>query len=299
MTITPLDSAPIGPPITRGGISIYPVYLPGNVLPPIGTGRESGLTIDELPDAQVPHLVVHNPTDRPILIVEGEQFVGGRQNRTANASVLVPAGETREIPVSCLEVGRWGQHRAFEHAPTFTPRRVRRTKQREVARSMVGAGLRSGDQHQVWQAIQTEMNSLAAPSSTGAVADADQVFERDGYRQAAVGELVDRGPLTSQCGIVVAHGWRAVAAEVFGSPELLAAHWGPLVRSHLLEHPTATGQRSATGAMKLLRRFAQATSVDSPGLGLGTEHHVNAERVTGQALTLDGALVHAGIFRRG
>ncbi|GIS98310.1 MAG: hypothetical protein CM1200mP26_00230 [Acidimicrobiales bacterium] len=39
--------------------------------------------------------------------------------------------------------------------------------------------------------------------------------------------------------------------------------------------------------------------MDSPGLGLGTEHHVNAERVTGQALTLEGALVHAGIFRRG
>ena len=110
---------------------------------------------------------------------------------------------------------------------------------------------------------------------------------------------MDRGPLTGQCGIVVAHGWRAVAAEVFGSPALLAAHWGPLVRSHLLEHPTATGQRSATGAMKLLRRFAEANSVDSPGLGLGTEHHVNAERVTGQALTLEGALVHAGIFRRG
>ena len=131
------------------------------------------------------------------------------------------------------------------------------------------------------------------------MADTDQVFTRDRYRQEAVDELVDRGPLTGQCGIVVAHGWRAVAAEVFGSPALLAAHWGPLVRSHLLEHPTATGQRSATGAMKLLRRFAEAKSVDSPGLGLGTEHHVNAERVTGQALTLEGALVHAGIFRRG
>ena len=299
MTITTLDAAPIGPPITRAGISIYPVYLPDNTLPPVATGRESGLVVDELPDAQVPHLVVHNPTDRPILIVEGEQFVGGRQNRTANTSVLIPAGEQREIPVSCLEVGRWGQHRAFEHSPTFTPRRVRRTKQLEVARTMSYAGDRSGDQHQVWEAIHHEMNAMAAASDTGAVADADQVFARDLGRRDAVEELVTGGPLPGQCGIVVAHGWRAVAAEVFGTPELLAAHWGPLVRSHLLEHPTATGSRSATGAMKLLRRFAQAHSVDSPGLGLGTEHHVDAERVTGQALTLDGALVHAGIFRRG
>ena len=99
--------------------------------------------------------------------------------------------------------------------------------------------------------------------------------------------------------MIVARGGRARAAGVVGAAGLRGAHWGPLVRSHLLEHPTATGQRSATGAMKLLRRCAEAKSVDSPGLGLGTEHHVNAERVTGQALSLDGALVPAGIFRRG
>ncbi len=298
-TTTVLDRAAIGPPITRRGISLYPVYLPGHALPPIATGRQAGLVVDELPDAEVPHLVVTNPTDRPILVVEGEQFVGGRQNRTANTSVLVPAGARLEIPVSCLEVGRWGDERAFDRSPTFTPRRVRRTKQRSVNRSLQLTGARSGDQGAVWSSIEQEMNHLHAMSPTGAVADADQVFQRDDALAAAVDELVARGPLVGQCGVVVAHGWRAVAAEVFGTPDLLAAHWGPLVRSHLLENPTAAGDRSATGAMKLLRRFANAPSSQADGLGLGTEHHVDAERVAGHALALDDHLVHAAIFRRG
>jgi len=299
MTLPAIDSAPIGPPITRRGISLYPVYLPGNALPPIATGRDAGLVVDELDDAEVPHLAVHNPTDRPILVVEGEQFVGGRQNRTANTSVLVPPGATLEVPVSCLEVGRWGDERAFRHSPTFTPRRVRRTKQRSVNRSLQLTGARNSDQGAVWHSIEKEMTSLFAASPTGAMADADQVFERDAGLAADVDELVGRGPLVGQCGVVVAHGWRAVAAEVFGTPELLAAHWGPMVRSHLLENPTVGGDRSATGAMRLLRRFANAQSLDGPGLGDGTEHHVDAERVAGHALTLDEALVHAAIFRRG
>ena len=33
-----------------------------------------------------------------------------------------------------------------------------------------------------------------------------------------------------------------------------------------------------------------------PGVGLGVEHRVADERLTGHALTLNGALVHAAFF---
>jgi len=51
-------------------------------------------------------------------------------------------------------------------------------------------------------------------------------------------------------------------------------------------------------ALKLLGRFAEAESVDSPGIGLGVELHVRTGRVTGQALTLDGSIVHTSLFRK-
>ncbi|MCS5684642.1 MAG: hypothetical protein NZ654_05280, partial [Acidimicrobiales bacterium] len=67
---------------------------------------------------------------------------------------------------------------------------------------------------------------------------------------------------------------------------------------HFLESPTAEGRLSATRALKLVGRFGSAESVDSPGIGLGTEQHVRNDRLTGQALTLEGATVHASVFNR-
>ena len=122
-------------------------------------------------------------------------------------------------------------------------------------------------------------------------------FHRDQNRLAAVQELAGLGPLPDQCGVVVAHGPRVVAAEIFGAPHLLTPHWPALIRSHLLEHATDTGRTSATGALRLLGRFGTAESTDSPGIGLGIERHVRGQRVTGQALTLESAIVHASAFR--
>ena len=140
MNIPSLEHAAIGRPITRLGFSLFPVYLPPSDLPPIATGPGSGLIVDELPNASVPTLSVTNPTDRAILLIEGECLVGGAQNRTLNVSVLVPAGATLKIPVTCLEQGRWGSRRAFQHGSAMAPRRVRRTKQDAVAARLVTVG---------------------------------------------------------------------------------------------------------------------------------------------------------------
>ena len=298
MAISSIEHVSVGMPITRGGISIFPIYLGPNGLPRIATGAKSGLVVDEVPDEEVPHLVVTNPTDQAILIVEGEQLVGGLQNRSPNVSVLVPAHSKLEIPVSCLESGRWGRHEKFHLGATYTPRRVRRTKSREVAKTMASDGLRSGNQGAVWDAVQNQLYSLDVHSSTGAMADADEVYERDPNRHSAAEELAGKGPLPGQVGIVVAHGQRVVASEIFGAPNLLQAHWTALIRSHLLESPTSEGHPSATSSLEMIRLFGVADSAQSPGIGLGYEYHVNAEDLNGHALVLDDFVVHASIFAK-
>ena len=298
MTITSLNTVSVGLPLSRLGISLFPVYLPGNNLPTIGTGRDAGLIIEECGQATVPHLVAVNPTNQPILVVEGEQLVGGDQNRTANVSVLVPPGQTINIPVSCLEAGRWGDSRRFEQGRSFAPRRVRRVKHAGVRRSLVATGGRNSDQGAVWGVIDHELSFLAVDSSTSSMADAEIVFEKNHRLGEVVEELESKGPLLEQCGLVVAHGSRVVSAEIFGAPELLQAHWGSLVRACFLEKPTSDGRASATVALKVLSRFGAADSTDVPGVGLGLEHHVCIGRSTGQVLTLDDALVHMSLFRK-
>lgn len=296
--IPKLETAAVGRPITRLGVSFFPIYLGGNHLPEIATGDSSGLVIDELDRAEVPTLSAHNPTKKPVLIVEGEHFLGGKQNRTVNVTVLVPAMTKLEIPVSCLEQGRWGRARAYGRAQAFTPARVRSLNQEAVYHSMSEFGSREGDQGAVWNAVDGVLDDLGTPSATSAVADADAVYRRDERRLQAVEDLAAIGPLPGQCGVAVARGRQVASIELFGSPDLLAAHWSAVIRSHLLEPAKPSGRPSATAVLSILKRFGSLVPEDTPGVGLGIEQRVRDRRVVGQALTLEESIVHCSGFTR-
>lgn len=70
-------------------------------------GFRDGVTVKELgAGARVNDVVVHNPLEVPVLLYEGEEVLGAQQNRTFDASVLVGARCTLEVPVSCVEERR-------------------------------------------------------------------------------------------------------------------------------------------------------------------------------------------------
>lgn len=297
MNVPSLDTVAIGWPITRLGVSFFPVYLATNGLPAIETGEAAGLVVDELDEPSVNALRVRNPGDKPVLVVEGEHFLGGKQNRAVNVTVLVPSLRDLEIPVSCLEQGRWGHRRAARRDEAFTATRVRAAKNAGVAASMRRSGSRDGDQGAVWREVDEMLGRSAVQSTTAAAADVKRAAHHgQPSRAASIEKLAARGPLPGQCGIVVVHGRWVTAMDLFGAPHLLAAHWSALIRSHLLESPVATGKPSATAVLEVVRRFASARAQETPGVGLGVEHRVADHRVTGHALTLNGALVHAAFF---
>lgn len=289
-----LDTVALGPPIGRLGVWFFPLYLPGNDLPAIATGDASGLVVNELETASVQALRVTNPTDKPVLVVEGEHFVGGKQNRAVNASVLVGSLCDVELPVSCLEQGRWGRRQSWSRADSFAPARIRAAQRSGVACSMRD-GSRAGDQCGVWSEVREMLALEGVESETEAAADLGQAYRREAPRSNAVEDLVRRGPLPGQSGIGVARGSRVTAMDLFGTPQLLAAHWGRLIRSHYVESKHPGGRPSADRVLALIRHFARARARarEMPGAGLGVEQRIAGGRLTGQALTLHGAVVHA------
>ena len=297
MTAPNLDIVALGAPITRLGVSFFPVFLPGSELPAIATGEGSGLEIKELDAASVQALRATNPTDKPVLVVEGEHFLGGKQNRAVNATVLVDSFSALELPVSCLEQGRWGRRRAWRRAAAFAPARIRTAQRRGLARSLPH-GSRAGDQSGVWDEVHAMLSLEGVESDTAAAADLELTRSRDASRADVVEELVGRGPLPGQCGVVVAQGSGITAMDLFGAPHLLAAHWGQIVRSHYVESARSSGRPSTDRALALVRRFGRAPAREMPGVGLGVERRIAAGSMTGQMLALNGALVHAAFSRK-
>ena len=85
----------------------------------------------------VPDLKLINKSDCKLLVVDGEDLVGAKQNRIVNASFLI-AGQTEiTIPVSCVEQGRWSyRSQKFASGEKVMPPSMRREHQKVVAMSL-------------------------------------------------------------------------------------------------------------------------------------------------------------------
>jgi hypothetical protein len=106
----PCAISPPGEPLTHGALTVIPLLAPGAPDPGWLTLAEAGdaVTIEEVSEAgAVPTLRLTSVADRPVLLLDGEELIGARQNRVLNTTVLVAAGARLTIPVSCVEEGRW------------------------------------------------------------------------------------------------------------------------------------------------------------------------------------------------
>jgi hypothetical protein len=114
-----LASLEISEPVSHGLLHIFPLLGDARAeqdLSLLEDALQAGtLHIEELHEGgSVPELRVVNEGIFPVLILEGDELLGAKQNRVVNSSVLVAAESELILPVSCVERGRWSyRSRAF------------------------------------------------------------------------------------------------------------------------------------------------------------------------------------------
>ena len=93
-------------------------------------GFELGLAeVKECATSQVNTLIVKNDSVTPLILIDGEEVVGGDQNRIVNATILIDAKSEMGIPVSCTEKGRWGYKSEFKQSHYIANYKTRRAKE--------------------------------------------------------------------------------------------------------------------------------------------------------------------------
>jgi hypothetical protein len=261
--------------------------------------RDGSLTVTEIGEGMVPALLARNGGKAGVLVLDGEQLVGAKQNRTTNRSLILPAGSETRIPVSCMEQGRW-RHGGEDFRPTkqSSPSTVRR-KAREVEEVRArGAGVvpvsaLAEVQGAVWSTIADYSASLGAHSPTGALDEIYQTREADIDRWAA-GFPAER----RQIGMLAFLGDRPLGLDAIGSVTLYGALHERLVRGYVLDalgHRGEARPPTEEAAQRYLRRIGAARRVPAPTVGSG-EYAILSGGVVGGELTLDGALVHLSAF---
>ena len=307
-TKTILDQARIDAPTTFAGLTVFPLTAPADDRP----AEPDYLTLDQAIAAgtfrvkevgaqgSVPELQVINEGDRPVLLLDGEELVGAKQNRVLNVTVLCPAGKTLVIPVSCVEAGRWGfvgGDANFDAGPMVMYSLGRSDKYAQIAASLeAGRGYRS-DQGAVWEAIADKARRMGARSRTGAVQD---VYHRHRYR---VEDYVKAFPgVDGQIGAVFALGARVAGAELFDHPRVLSVMLPKLVRSYALDAMEIAREAHEVPGAEMARAFlgdvAAAETEVRPGVGLGEDVRLSGANVVGAALVRDGEVVHLSAFRK-
>ena len=125
---------------------------------------------------RVPDLQLTNSGKLPVLIIDGEEMVGAKQNRVINLTVLVAAGTKVIIPVSCVEAGRWRYSSSdFCASPQAMYASGRSAKMAGVTDSMRIRKSYRSDQGAVWNDIAHKMSRMEARSPSS---EMKAIFER-------------------------------------------------------------------------------------------------------------------------
>jgi hypothetical protein len=263
---------------------------------------EEGLVeIRELgPGGSVPELRLVNRAERPVLIVEGEELVGAKQNRVVNVTILVAAGAELVIPVSCVEQGRWHyRSEKFASGAKMMHSSLRRAARESVSFSLrEGAGYRS-DQGRVWEEVAGKAERMNVHSPTMAAAE---VFER--YEDKLDNYLQAFGCMQHQVGAVFAIDGKVVGLEAFGSPDTFGRFFAKLVKSYALDAIDAGAEakeaKAAPGdqARRFMVSAAKAKTESHRSVGLGETLTFESRIVTGTALVYENKVLHLSTFRK-
>lgn len=247
----------------------------------------------------VPELKVENRSDRNLLILDGEELVGAKQNRIVNVTLLIAAHASLNIPVSCVEAGRWSyRSRHFMSKERVMPPRMRMRKNAAVYNSLLNCGKFEGNQGETWDLIQDKIAMLKVNSETAALSD---VYDKE---QQSIGDYLKHFTgQERQTGMLVMINNRVIGCDCFAGHDTLKKVFPKLVKSYVLDAIEVQEDNTETltsnlQAASFIEEVVKCPVEERPSLSLGTDVRFMSQTVIGSALSLNEDIIHLTAFAR-
>ena len=295
----------ISDPCSSAGLTVFPV-LNGNqgggdyIL--LADAVEKGIAkVTEVNEGgDIPVIVIENRADTPLLGIQGEEYLGAKQNRTLNISVLAGPGKTR-IPVTCVEQGRWDPGVVGFSAGSYETMSIRMAKNLSVAASKESVKDKFkkffADQGKVWDAVHKDSAKYGASSPTmamGAIYESENVHD-------ALGDIVNGIKVPGDTrGVIVAIGGRLVAADLFEHRNVFKRIWPRILRSYALSalHIKKAVPPSLEAAETFISRPRSTDWAATPSVGMGEDVRWEDKHILASALVWQDRFLHATMFSR-
>ena len=299
-----LDSLKLGEPQIHTGIGLWPVFAGIHPEPAYITLVEAlsldGFKITEVSQGgSVPDLRVINETPHHVLLFDGEELKGAKQNRILNTTILIAAGSALDVPVSCTERGRWSyESNEFRSSGSLAYAELRKRKAQVVACSLQVSACHTSDQGAVWEEIEHLHTAAcsAGTSKTRAMKDA-----YDGSRREIEGFSREIPCHDGQCGLLAVVGDRVEGIDVLSRPEAYAKMHQRLVESHAMDflvrkRGVARKSLDPEAPARFLAEAAKATESVHDTPGLGSDHRLRFRWGHGAALRVGDTVIHLALF---
>ncbi|MFC2161241.1 ARPP-1 family domain-containing protein [Acidobacteriota bacterium] len=284
-----------------GNMAVLPLLSSLNGSPDYLTLKEAlemqKLKISEVSEGgSVPELKVKNEADIPVLLLDGEEVVGAKQNRVLNTSILLKEKSESIIPVSCTEQGRWSySSKEFSDSGTVMSSKIRSLKADTVSQSLEISREYRSNQSAVWDAIDEQSEKADSRSETGAM---QKTFESkkkdlDDYLKAFICKAGQKGLLT------------------FIGNELAGFDFISLEKAYRVLHPKLVKSYAMDAILKqegkdkkyktdeaktFIDEILKCTEKKYESVGKGWDYRFKGEEVVGSALKFGRAVIHMAFF---
>lgn len=295
------DRIHLGEMVAHNELAILPILCSVNGGPDYITLKEGfddgSIVVTEVSQGgSVPELKVINSGKRSILMLDGEELAGAKQNRVLNTTILVAAGAAVVIPVSCSEQGRWNYSSAnFSDSGIMMSHSVRSLKSFTVSASLERERSYRSDQCAVWDGIEQLHASHGTSSGTGAMKDSFEARRHDIFSYQEAFSCQD-----GQCGLAVMIKGRVAGIEMVSRPEAYRQLHAKLIGSYAMDIPLARAGKSGPDpakVRKILERIITAGEKRFPSVSLGEDCRYTARGIVGSALSVDDWYIHMAFFR--
>jgi len=245
----------------------------------------------------VPELKVINTGLKPVLLLDGEELAGAKQNRVLNTTVLIREKSETIIPVSCTEHGRWSyRSQYFEESCHIMSARLRGVKNASVHENLKDRSVFASDQFAVWDGIRVQATANKVDAPTGAMRDVLKAKQEDLDDFLELFPLMDR-----QKGLLVLVNGEVVGMDVISKKEAFALLHSKLVKSYVMDALTEMPKKNKdTGTMKaadFLKKILVCGESAFDSVGYGRDYRYEGEGLVGSALVHEGTVIHLAFFQ--
>jgi hypothetical protein len=242
----------------------------------------------------VPNLKIINSGEAFVLLLDGEELVGAKQNRILNTTILIKGKSETLIPVSCCERGRWQYaSKTFAASDSIMPSQLRQKKLGYVNNSLKQSRQYLSQQGDVWNDIRKLSQRAGVNSQTEAMRDvfAARANELEEYLKAFAWQPGQKGVLFFLNGEIL-------GLDILPLESAYKVIHPKLVRSYTLDVVSApTREKPAVEkARAFINEALKCKETQYSSVGCGVDCRFENTSILGSALIYESELLHAAFF---